>query len=113
MRKMKNKVIISVFLAVFLAGCDFLDYTEQSFYDDSEKIFNNFNRTRQFLADIYSRLPDDFNSVGGAMRSAASDEAEYVIQNSTIHEFSNGQWSPSNALDNNWSNFYTGIRSVN
>jgi starch-binding outer membrane protein, SusD/RagB family len=113
MSKMKGKVIISVFLTVFLTGCDFLDYTEQSFYNDSEQIFNNFNRTRQFLADIYNRLPDDFNSVGGAMRSAASDEAEYVIQSSAIQEFNNGQWSPSNALDNNWSNFYSGIRSVN
>lgn len=110
---MKNKLFIPLFLAVFLAGCNFLDYAEQSFYDDSEMIFTNFDRTRQFLADIYSRLPDDYNSVGEAMRSAASDEAEFVIQTSAIHEFNNGQWSPSNSLDNNWANFYSGIRSVN
>ncbi len=110
---MKRKAIISVFIVVFLAGCDFLDYSEHTFFDDPEQIFNNYNRTRQFLSDIYARLPDDFNSVGGAMRSAASDEAEFTIQSSAIHQFYDGQWSPSNALDNNWSNYYNGIRSVN
>jgi len=110
---MKRKTIIALVLAVLLAGCEKLDYSEHSFFTDPEEIFSNFSRTRQFLADIYNRLPTDFSSVDGAMRSAASDEAEYVIQNSSIQEFNNGQWNPSNALDNNWSNFYSGIRSAN
>ena len=75
---MKRKTIITLIFAALLAGCEYLDYSEHSFYTDPEEIFSNFARTRQFLTDIYSRLPDDFNSVGGAMRSAAGDEAEYV-----------------------------------
>jgi len=110
---MKNKAIISILLAIFLAGCNFLDYNECSFYDDPEEIFSNFTRTRQFLANIYGTLPTDFSSIDNAMRSAATDEAEFVKQNATIQEFNNGQWSSSNALDNNWSNYFKAIRSCN
>lgn len=111
---MKIKLIILILPAVILFSCEkFLDHSEHTFYDNPEDIFSNFQRTRQFLADIYAKLPTDYSSVGGAMRSAACDEAEYVKQNSDIQDFNNGQWSPNNALDNNWSNYYTGIRSAN
>jgi starch-binding outer membrane protein, SusD/RagB family len=110
---MKSKIIITLIFATLFAGCEFLDYSEKSFYDDPEDIFDNFNRTSSFLADIYNRLPADYNSIDGAMRAAASDEAEYVKQNSNIQDFSNGQWSAFNTLDANWSNMYSGIRSVN
>lgn len=110
---MKNKAIISILLAALLVGCNFLDYDEKSFYEDSEEIFSNYARTRQFLADLYGTLPTDFNTVDGAMRSAASDEAEFVKQNGTIQKFNNGQWTSSNAIDSNWSNYYNGIRSAN
>ncbi|WP_289053750.1 RagB/SusD family nutrient uptake outer membrane protein [Carboxylicivirga marina] len=111
---MIRNIIISILLVTAITGCDdFLDYSEHTFYDNSEDIFSHFGRTRGFLTDIYNRLPDDYSSVGDAMRSAASDEAEYVKQGSAIHNFNNGQWSSSNAPDNNWSNFYAGIRSVN
>jgi hypothetical protein len=111
---MIRNIILSIFLVTLISGCDdFLDYTEHTFYDNPEDIFGNFQRTRQFLADIYGKLPTDYSSVGGSMRSAASDEAEYVKQSSSIQQFNNGQWSSSNSLDARWSTYYTGIRSVN
>lgn len=110
---MKNKVIIAILLAILFTGCEFLDYSEHTFYDDSEEIFSNYARTRQFLADLYGILPTDYSTIGDAMRSAATDEAEFVKQNSNIQKFNNGQWTPSNALDNNWSTYYTGIRGTN
>jgi len=110
---MKN-FILSIFLVTLFTGCDdFLDYSEHSFYDNPEDIFGNFNRTRQFLADIYAKLPTDYSSVGGAMRSAASDEAEFVLQNSSVQDFNNGQWSAVYALDSYWFHYYNGIRSAN
>ncbi len=111
---MIRNIILSIFLLTFITSCeDFLDYTEHSFYDDPETIFGTYNRTRQFLADIYSKLPTDYASVDGAMRSGASDEAEFVKQSNSIQRFTNGQWTSINALDNNWSKYYTGIRSAN
>lgn len=111
---MIKNIIVSIFLVTLLVSCDdFLDYSEHSFYDDKEDVFGNFKRTRNFLADIYSILPSDFNSVGGAMRSAACDEAEYIKQGSNIQSFTNGRWSSNNALDNKWWDYYRGIRAVN
>lgn len=110
---MKNKAIISILLAALLSGCNFLDYNEKSFYEDPEEIFSNYTRTRQFLADLYGTLPTDYSSIDNAMRSAATDEAEFVKQNATVQKFNNGQWTPSNALDNNWSKYYNGIRGAN
>lgn len=117
---MKNKVIISILLAVLFAGCEFLDHSEHTFFQDSEEIFSNYGRTRQFLANLYGKLPTDFDYDGiandeqnEAMRSAACDEAEYVKQSHDVQKFTNGQWTPSNSLDNNWSNYFNGIRSAN
>jgi len=112
---MKNKIFLSLLLAMLFAGsgCEFLDYSEQSFYDDPEEIFSNYTRTRQFLADLYGTMPTDFYSISGAMRSAASDEAEFVKQFAYVQKFNNGQWTPSNAIDNQWSTYYTGIRRAN
>lgn len=110
---MKRKILYFLLTFTLITGCELLDYSEQSFYDDPEDIFSNFKRTSQFLADIYNRLPTDYSSVDGAMRSAASDEAEYVKQNTDVQEFTNGQWSAFNSLDANWANYYSGIRSVN
>ncbi len=42
---MKSKIIITLIFATLFAGCEFLDYSEKSFYDDPEDIFANFNRT--------------------------------------------------------------------
>ena len=111
---MKKIAIISVVLTLLLSSCEeYLSYTEQSFFDDPEYIFNNFDRTQKYLTHMYSRLPVDYNSVGGAMRSAACDEAEYVKQSSSIQDFNNGQWASTNALDNKWAHYYQGIRSAN
>ncbi len=110
---MKYKVIIPIIFAVLFAGCEFLEYSEQSFYDDSEEIFSNYTRTRQFLADLYGTLPTDFSSIDNAMRSAATDEAEFVKQNADVQKFTNGQWTPSNSMDAKWSTYYNGIRGTN
>jgi len=110
---MKNKAIISILLAALLAGCNFLDYDEKSFYEDPEEIFSNYTRTRQFLADLYGTLPTDFSSIENSMRSAATDEAEFVKQNATVQKFNNGQWTSSNALDAKWQTYYNGIRGAN
>ncbi len=111
---MKSKTIISILLAVLLMSCDkYLDYNEQSFYDDSEDIFSNFSRTNEFLAGMYAKLPTDYSSVDGAMRSAACDEAEFTHQLFAVQDFNNGQWASSYSIDSQWSNFYSGIRSAN
>jgi starch-binding outer membrane protein, SusD/RagB family len=100
-------------LLVFAAaGCEYLEYDETS-YNRKEDVFSDFGRTKSFLTGIYAYLPDDFNSIDGAMRASATDEAEHVWDLSDIQKFNNGSWSAIQPLDNVWADMYSGIRAVN
>lgn len=102
-----------VFLMLFaFTNCEDLDYDETSF-NRKEDVFNEFARSKSFLTGIYAYLPTDFNSVDGAMRAAASDEAEHVSDLSDIQKFNNGTWSAIQPLDNVWNTMYSGIRASN
>ncbi|MDR2840066.1 MAG: RagB/SusD family nutrient uptake outer membrane protein [Paludibacter sp.] len=112
-----KKTIFYIASLLLFASCmtdgNFLEYDESSVYN-IEAIKSNFDRTNQFVANIYSYLPDDFYSVdASAMRSSACDEGEYVWPTNRIHIMTNGQWSPRKTADDLWATFYTGIRAAN
>ncbi len=100
-------------LVIITTGsCEFLEYDEIS-YNRKEDVFEDFNRSKNFLTGIYSRLPTDFNSIDGAMRSSATDEAEHVWDLSNVQKFNDGSWSAIQPLDNLWDDMYAGIRAAN
>lgn len=103
---------ILTILLLALSSCDYLDYDESSF-NTKEDVFSDFNRSKSFLTNIYSKLPTDFNSIDGAMRASASDEAEHVSDLSDIQRFNQGRYSALNPIDDVWARMYTGIRAVN
>ena len=111
---MKTKVsIINILisLAIFLGGCNFLDYDESTHYN-IETAFDTFERQQMFLTNVYSFLPITYGTVGNAMRSAACDEAVFINMSSAVHDFNNGAWSALNPIDDGWQ-FFTGIRQAN
>src|SRR6056297_2293511 len=112
MKKLSYSKYVLLVLVLFLGSCEFLDYDEAS-YNRKEDVFSDFGRSKSFLTGIYSRLPTDFNSIDGAMRSAATDEAEHVWDLSNVQRFNDGSWSAINPLDNVWEDMYAGIRAVN
>lgn len=102
-----------VFLLFFtFTNCEDLDYDETSF-NTKDDVFSDFTRSKSFLTAIYAYLPTDFNSVDGAMRATATDEAEHVNDLSDVQKFNDGSWSAIQPLDNVWSTMYTGIRASN
>jgi hypothetical protein len=108
-----TRLIIIVGLLSFLVGsCDYLDYSEVS-YLQKEDIFSDWNRTQNYLSDIYSRLPLGFAPIGGAMRASATDDAEFVLDYSSVQKFNDGSWSSIQTLDDQWGQMYSGIRAVN
>ncbi len=114
MNKIKNLIKLSFFgLLILVTGsCDFLEYDETS-YNRKADVFEDFGRTKSFLTAIYAKLPTDFNSIDGAMRSSATDEAEHVWDLSNVQKMNDGSWSAIQPLDNVWGEMYDGIRSVN
>lgn len=105
-------IITAGFLSLIIGSCNYLDYSEAS-YLKKEDIFSNWDRTQSFLSDIYSSLPAEFNPIGGAMRASATDEAEYVLDYSSVQKFSDGSWSSIQTLDDQWGQLYSAIRAVN
>lgn len=93
-------------------SCKKLDYSEASNYKQ-DFVFSNIDQTATVLNNIYNYLPTDFNSVDGAMRSSASDDAKHVWDLSAIQKFNDGTWSAIQTLDDQWGKMYSGIRAVN
>tara|TARA_R110002126_G_scaffold72364_1_gene180910 strand:- start:82434 stop:84092 length:1659 start_codon:yes stop_codon:yes gene_type:complete len=113
MKKLKNiNYALITILIISISSCNYLDYDETSF-NRKEDVFNDFNRSRNFLTGIYSYLPTDFNSIDGAMRASASDEAEHVLDLSNIQRFNEGRFSALQPIDNVWGTMYSGIRASN
>lgn len=110
----KNNILIVILgTLLLLASCqDEMDYNESVGYN-KQQVFSSFDRTGQFVSTIYSQLDFDFGNFGGAMLASASDEAEYAWSSSTIHDFYNGSWSPTNAKAELWNTNYEAIRAVN
>ncbi|PWE00540.1 RagB/SusD family nutrient uptake outer membrane protein [Marinilabilia rubra] len=104
--------MLAITWAFMLGGCDYLDYDESS-YLLKEDVFNEYSRTKKFLAGIYSQLPDDFSTIDGAMRSSGTDEAIHVNNLSNVRLFTDGNWSASQTLDTKWESMYSAIRDVN
>jgi starch-binding outer membrane protein, SusD/RagB family len=109
---MKLQKYISRVLALLvfftLINCQDLNYDEST-GNTNDEIFNDIARSKQFVSGIYAYLPTDYNSVGGAMRSSATDEAEHVNDLSDIQKFNDGSWSAVQQLDNVWNNMYNGF----
>lgn len=100
-------------VSIGVLGCEnFLGYDENVSYSE-EEIFTDFNRTKSFLTNIYSRLPGGFEEIGNSMRASAADDAEEIQQLLDVHRFNDGSWSANQAIDNQWANMFSGIRAVN
>ena len=110
---MKKHIFLAGVLVMLLSSCsDFLDYNENSDYDQN-KLFNTTWSNTDFVTGIYAYLPGALNDVDGALRSAACDEAEYVWPTSTIHRFYDGSWSAIRTVDDKWGHYYKAIRACN
>ena len=110
--KQHRYILGMLLLSMTFTACNFLDYNEATEYTEDYQ-FSVFIRTKAFLNNIYSHLPGGFNDVDGAMREAATDNAEHVWDLSGIQRFNDGSWSAIATIDDQWRNMYLGIRKVN
>lgn len=111
--KYKYIYVIAAALFVFFSCEEDMNYTETT-TNSKEEVFSSFSRTANFVTDIYGRLDYDFgNYYGGAMLASASDEADYAWSGSSVHDFYNGSWSPTNPKSAIWQESYAGIRAAN
>jgi hypothetical protein len=110
---MKSIKIIGLLLPLFMGACNsFLEFDETNNLKTEEDVFTYFETTDQTLTAVYSFLPQDLGVLGGAMRDAGSDDAEYANTGAAVQDFNTGNWSAINTLDTQWE-LYKGIRAAN
>lgn len=116
------KKIIYTLLALsplFFASCK--KYLNQVPDDNItlDKTFESWPTANQFLANVYSRIPDEYGQrdAGGGQNAGvwtcASDEAEITWQDRVANNINNGSWDASSGIvDSYWANYYQGIRAA-
>ncbi len=103
-------VITSIFL--FASCSEQMEYRENQNYQ-KDYIQLNFSNVGGLISNIYAQLDYDFGNYDGAMLASASDEAEYAWESSSIHDFYNGSWGPSNPKASIWNSSYSAIQNCN
>lgn len=103
-------------LAAFsFAGCADLDYNEGSSRDEDWTYNSPINGVKNLVYDVYAQMPSEFKDDlygNGAMIASASDEAEFALSTSQIHNYYNGGWTPSAPFSNTWTVAYRAITQV-
>ena len=112
------KKILILIVSILLVSCndDYLDQVpdDRLTFDET---FSRRNTVRQYLANIYSRIPDEHSQryvgAGAGPWTAASDEADDTWSGNWANSLNIGDWNPtSQNVSNIWSSFYRGIRAA-
>jgi hypothetical protein len=100
-------------IALFLPACS--DYLEQSPKDESldmETVFQKRRYSEEFLANIYSYIPDNPHRTTTIPWDGLSDDMEVVQQRQSHERIHQGNWNASSNWWNWWPGFYAGIRAA-
>lgn len=114
MKKLKYAFI--GFAAIALTGCADLNYHEGSSRDEEWTYNSPINGVKNLVFDVYAQMPSEFKDDiygNGAMLASATDEAEFALSYSQIHNYFNGGWTPSTPFSNTWDVAYCAITQVN
>lgn len=96
-----------------LGACDYLDYYYNTGTNKTqEEAYSYFENLNSLVGYVYSCLPYDFGTLGGAMMESATDNSLYTWENSNVYDIVNGIWSPLHTIDNQWG-LWNGIRAAN
>lgn len=116
MNKLKY-ILFSAMCLVYMAGCVDLDYTEVTTNDEDWIYKSPVYGLQRLVTSVYARVPNgydrNYEGGSGANLSAATDEAECALSNSSVHRFYNGGWSPNNPFPYTWENAYRAIAEAN
>ncbi len=109
---MKIKILPLIVIGfMVLNGCD-LD-REVNTNLTEQQVNETFSYSENRLYAIYGTLEYGFYPIGNAMRSSATDDAEFTNEAAGIQKFNTGNWNEISNPDNVWDRYYTGIFKAN
>ncbi|HKG05651.1 MAG TPA: RagB/SusD family nutrient uptake outer membrane protein, partial [Pedobacter sp.] len=112
MMKTKSILYILSFAVIFFTSCkkSFLDKQPDDMLT-LDQVFSNKINTEEYLANVYSYIPDEGNADNFNLTSA-SDEAKFSWNGIPAYNINMGNWGPTNVPYNVWNKYYRGIRSA-
>ena len=110
--KIIKLTIAGLAIAANFSACDNLDYQE---FDSQGKEYmqRTYDRVVLLANGVYTDLEKDFGAYSGGMLASACDEAEYAYSDNSVNTFTNGAWSPTNAMSGTWKTSYSLIQRCN
>lgn len=111
MDEMKKFIYIMMAAVLAFQGCNMLDFDETSGVYDRDDMYETYSYAQRMLTNIYSYMPQDFGTIGDAMRDCGSDDAEFGDPEGSVQGFNNGNWSAISTIDDSWE-LYNAIRCV-
>ncbi|MEO7530479.1 MAG: hypothetical protein ABIS69_03680, partial [Sediminibacterium sp.] len=103
--------LLFLLVIVLNNSCKKLDPEELSL-TTRENVLSNFSNLTKLRINMFTSLPEGYNSIGNSWRAAASDEAEDVNETEAIQNFNTGNWNMYSNPDDVWARNYQGIRKT-
>lgn len=110
--KAYKKVLVSIMAAFSLVSCNYLDFDESQGMTEDEA-YSYFDNITRMVSAVYRSVPYDWGTVGGALRESATDNATYTWDSNPVYDMYTDAWSPINAVDDRWSEYYQVIYDAN
>lgn len=115
--KLTKYILSAALFTTGLTGCVDLNYTEVTTNDEEWIYQSPVYGVQRLVTSVYAHVPNGFDKNyeggSGATLTAATDEADCTLSNSTVHYFYNGAWSPQNPFSFTWENSYKAIAEAN
>src|SRR4051812_35647199 len=77
-----------------------------------EQVFLKKSSSEQYLANVYSYIPDESEEKTVNPWLGNADEADITWSKYTIYQLNLGNIGPGNAIFDTWGKYYKGIRSA-
>ena len=106
------KKIVSLIIVIgglLYSSCTYLE-PEALSLTTREDVVNNFSNLTRLRNNMFTALPEGYQTIGNSWRAAACDEAEEVNEMESIQDFNSGNWNIYSNPDDAWARNYQGIR---
>lgn len=110
--KAYKRVLTLIITAFCLVSCNYLDFDESQGMTEDEA-YSYFDNITRMVSAVYRSVPCDWGTIGGALRESATDNATYTWDSNSIYDMYTDAWSPINAVDDRWSEYYQVIYDAN
>lgn len=109
-----QKRFIFILAVSLLTACskDFLQ-TKIDTMETDKTINSDYSTLISFGNAPYAFIQNGFTALDGNLFAAATDEAEQTAAFSNAQLFNQGSWNATTNPDNNYANYYAGIRAAN